>query len=395
MDFDIPALNDYDTLTAMHNKATTAATRGGGGDRLRLPSIDRPANRRESRERQHLMHVDAQIAEQKEQTTLSHNTPSDSGRWTAATPSSKWQQASQAGASASSSHLNQSAHSSSSVNVYKHFCPVQRAPTPSLPSSQADTDGLTVAVTLLQRLIRGRAQQNSLISEAARRQHLIREMVQVAAQQGSRHKEDGADEESTPVIHIGLSSAVTPAASVSSSSSSVSLSPHLMFDVLLGSLVSDDLSSLIASRHQSSALLALSSYMQQALFVRRVRESEEAGRRQAQEELRQCQDEHYTNTQRSLRQHTAAHHTNDIVQRAIAAFVQQNQSQSQQASVAIQSDGSCEVDDDVVIAELLQSVVWPEVEQRITHDSVVNRRFLDAAHHTALSAICEQVQFNL
>ena len=423
VDFDIPALSDYNTLTALHNKAVgraqtdtersaaeAAGAGGGAGERLRLPSIDRPVNRRESRERQHLMHVDAQIAEQKEQTSLER---ASEDRWATAAPN-RWRKTSQATAasstSASSTVHTHSVLSSAPVNVYKHFCPVQRAPTPSLPSSQSEEDGQRVAVTLLQRLVRGRAQQNSLITQASQRQHLIREMVQVAQQTKQQPPRDhstsddmrdggsvtlavqeqqheGADEASS-VLAAGVRSSDSAAAAVESLPVS-SLSSSLMLDILLGSLLSDDVSSLLAGRQQSDALLALSSYMQQAMFVRRVREAEEAGRRQAQEELRQQQDGHFLSTQTAIKQHTAAHHTQHILQRAVTTSVQQQQQQRQQEQEAAssQSDTAGEAAD-VVIADLLQSFVWPEVELRVARESIATRRFVDAAHYAAQKAIC-------
>ena len=402
VDFDIPALSDYTTLTALQNKAVgslqrdagrdeTEAATGGGGERLRLPSIDRPLNRRANRERQHLMHVDALIAEQKEQTSLDTLTENDD-RWAAVV-----QHATAASSPSSSANHNQSA-SAPPVNVYKHFCPVQRAPTPSLPSSQSISDGRRVAITLLQRLVRGRAQQNALISHADRRQHLIREMVQVAQhskqQQHDNTRTSGANDDTQHDAADEASSVIAAGVIGSDSAAPASLhgaplSTSMMVDVLVGSLLSDDVSSLLAFRQQSDALHALSSYMQQAIFVRRVREAEEAGRRQAQEELRQRQDQHYADTQATLKQHTATHHTHHILQRAIATYVQQQQEQQQLRAVVSQSDGGNE-DADTVIAELLHNVLWPEVELRVATGSVSGRRFLNAAHYAVQQAICEQ-----
>ena len=399
VDFDIPALSDYDTLTALHNKAVqpetdraqAAAAGGGGGDRLRLPSIERPLNRRESRERQQLMHVDAQIAEQKEQSSLEQQPqPASNERWAAAAaaagPGRRLHAEHATGASSSS------VHSSPSVNVYKHFCPVQRAPTPSLPASQAHHDGHRVAVSLLQRLLRGRAQQNALLTAAARRQHLITEMVQVAQQaalEQRQHQPQQRHEHGSQVAEVQQSDEADEASSAmmaggAPSSDSGPLSSAALLDVLVGSLLSDAVSCLLSSRQQSAALTALSSYMQQAVFVRRVREAEEAGRRQAQEELRQRQDEHYTSTQTALRQHTAAHHSHSILQRAIATYVQQRQHEQSTATVG-------EIEDaDAVIADLLDGVLWPEVELRVARESVDGRRFVDAAHCVARRAVVEQ-----
>ena len=119
--------------------------------------------------------------------------------------------------------------------------------------------------------------------------------------------------------------------------------------------------------------------------MRRVREAEEAGRRQAQEELRQRQDEHYHDTQHALQQHTAAHHTRHILQRAVAVHVEQQQ---QQWQAVVASQGA--INDESEIAELLQSVVWPEVELRVARASVDGRRFLKAAHCSTRGAVCQQ-----
>ena len=268
VDFDIPALSDYQTLTALQSKALSrphrdaaaeaaeAGAGGGGvrgGERLRLPRLGRPLNRRESTERWHLMHVDAQIAEQKEQTSLERESGDEAATAVAA---GRWQRTNHASAASSSSTHHASVWSSAAVNVYKHFCPVQRAPTPSLPPSQPSKDGHRVAVTLLQRLLRGRAQQSTLLARAQHRQHLIREMVQVAQQVKQQHRadsndsrvlalaaprqqqqqQDGADEASTDITAFG--EPTTDNAAVDTMEG-VPLSPSLMLDILAGSLLSD------------------------------------------------------------------------------------------------------------------------------------------------------------
>ena len=397
VDFDIPALSDYSTLSRLHSravsKAQSDAEREGGGvagggatERLRLPSIERPLNRREARERQHLMHVDAQIAEQKEQSSLERD---GDDSWTAVGAAhGRRRQASHA-AAGSSLLSSSTALPSPSHNVYKHFMPVQRAPTPSLPPSLSADDGRRVAVCLLQRLVRGRAQQSALLGEASRRQHLIREMVQVAQhshstaqkeQQTQQTREEGPDEASTTIATgAPTHTAVEDGAPAPSSA--------LLLDVLLGSLFSDAVSSVQSSRQQSDALSALSQYLQQALFVRRVRECEEAGRRQAQEELRRRQDEQFAATQAALQPHPARHHTQHILQRAVAAHVEQQRRDTAQASKlpATACDGSSAA---AVIAELLHGVLWPEVELRLARDSVDGRRFIDAAHRGTQTALC-------
>jgi hypothetical protein len=161
-------------------------------------------------------------------------------------------------------------------------------------------------------------------------------------------------------------------------------------DALLGLVVSDAVVGLLSSHRQQSQLNSLSAMMAHNLFLRRVRECEEGGRRQAQEEWRHQREKRFTQHQHSIQAHTVRHHTQRIIQLAIDRYGD-NTSLQRPPPVVLESElrvvgADCASE---CVAELLCGFVFPAVVRmsESATSSVSNRRFLDAAHRALLRCI--------
>ena len=367
VDYDIPALRDYRSLQAIHSaEQGQRGSRAEAGERL-LQRLA-PSGRAAVEQRSHLLAVDAALAEHKEQLLLQQDTAS--------------------GQPASSRPLN----------VYKRFCPTVRAPTPSLPDSQPAVDRVRVAALTLQRLLRGRAQQNAAMRGRDAQQALITELIavqrmqrqadrrQTAQQQPAASPAAAVDDDDDLDVEDECSCALpgqlqSPAAGCGEAEWSLGA-----VDALLGLLVSDSLQSLLSSHQQRLEVSWLSAQLQQNLFVRRVRESEEAGRRQAEEELRQRRERQWSAHTQLTQDNTARQHTQRVLQAALRRSVDQAV-QTSAPPAAAEPEGAAAVS--AVVSNLLSGFVFPEVS-RLSSDaaSAVNaRRHLHAAHSALLQVM--------
>ena len=377
VDFDIPALADVEQLRRFERRQTEAEHEDAedGVHRLRrLPHLHLPPpTRQQSTERRHLHRQDERLREEKEQLSGAHTDPA-------------------------------AAHS---LNVYKAYQPIQRAPTPSLPREAASQAARTVAVSALQRLLRGRAAQNRTLRGQQRNEGLIDELSHTRGQQ--RRKEtveaeegrgDEADEEATEEAQhgsqrgrrlqslaedgLGEERALLSADEWSSAS--------VLVDCLLGVVWSDAVLSLSSLWQQEAQLQALASLQTEVEFVRRVRESEEGGRRQAEEERRRERERSVQRRTRQLQQSTAALHTQSILQRAVLRCVEEQwtcKAEELAASASSAAASASPPSSSALIGDLLDAVLFPSV---VRHSAAAvaglqQRRFLLSAHETAQTAL--------
>lgn len=147
-------------------------------------------------------------------------------------------------------------------NVYKKFEPVLRAPTPSVvPPPQEEEYNATL---LLQRLLRGRAIQNSMYEGKQKALQLIREL---------RIAEE-------PVEAVG--------------ESPETILHNTTVDTMQGEVISNALDFISKEIVRMSEERKIASMVKLANFTRRQREAEESGRRQAEDRLRKKREEYFT-----------------------------------------------------------------------------------------------------
>ena len=389
VDFDIPALRDFDQLTALAGGAAADAVQLSSSRAPLLPALPQPG-RAELQRRRHLQRVDSALTEQKEQLTLhSHRRPS----------------ALHATAAPSAASASAPPSSSAAVNVYKAFCPVVRAPTPSIPATAASDAAVAVAALTLQRLMRGRAAQSRILRGVQRHEGLLLELSQ-SAHHHQHHQRTGfdapshdeADEHSEQlqpplpdamgelVGDRGVAAAVDDAAAVDGAAALV--------DCLLGVLWSDAVLGVQRGVEQEAQLQSLSSLRLTFDFVRRVRESEEGGRRQAQEERRRAREAHAQQLSARLQRTVAAPLVHSILHtaklRSVAQTLQRRaEDEAAEVKEVRRSDEVESGDASLVIGSLLDDALFPCVVQQAeaSRTALRQRRFLVAAHRAVQDAI--------
>ena len=381
VDFDIPALQDFDALRTFDRRQTEDEE--ARRKLHRLPHLP-PPTRQQLLERSRLQRVDDRLLEEKEQLSDTQSP------------------------------------SPSSLNAYKAYQPLVRAPTPSLPRTAASDAALTVAVSALQRLLRGRAAQNRSLRGQQCQEGLIEELSHSrpppqAKAQSQWPQSDEADEEATEEGSRDDGSArrrrgretgtaepqptsTEADAAVSDAAFTASLSSppaSALVDALLGVVWSDAVYALGAGWQAEAQLQALASLQSTLSFVRRVRESEEGGRRQAEEERRRERERSLQRLTRSLQTTVIAHHCADIVQAAVRRSVDaQWEEQREQQQSAAASAVAASVPSSAVISSLLDDILFPSVVRHAaaTSAALQQRRLLVSGHGTAQWAVEEAVR---
>jgi hypothetical protein len=263
-----------------------------------------------------------------------------------------------------------------------------RPPTPSVPPSDQDAEGgedeaittTTAATLLLQRLLRGRAVQNTMFAGKEKRRELIDELRSIeeavtAEAQSEHDRQDAAQSHQARLGRVQSAAIHTVQGETSSA----------MLDLLSKELI----------RHEQK--LRLQALAERGDQTRRRRESAESGRRQAEEELRLREDNLYRQVMRA-HQGSAASFVESLVGEAVEAqaslqAVAEVKNQPGVAPPLIEADAvasraSSAADKDAatepVVRSLVASFLLPEVERHRVMDAVhtEEKRFVDAAHKT-------------
>ena len=337
VDFDIPALSDFAALGRFAQRESD-----GAAEALR-PAHMRAASRAALQQRRHLGRVDAAIAEHKEQLSAREGTGS----------------------------------SQAPLNVYKSFQPVQRASTPSLPETAASDAALSVAACALQRLLRGRALQNRTLRGVDSQQGLIHELL-----------DDEPDAASEPVLEQQRQPERERARDDDDEATA-------LVDCLLGAVWSDGAAALTLWSAQWAQLQCLDSLRLEADFVRRVRESEEGGRRQAQEERRRERERHVERVTRLTQHHVAAPHVHAIVQQALARWTAAQTAAQCTAAAPVPEGTATEEAVESVVASLLDELLFPAVASQASTSfrALSQRRALNSAHDAAQWVVLNATAF--
>lgn len=243
----------------------------------------------------------------------------------------------------------------------------ERPQTPTLPDESEESEEQTLALILLQKLIRGRAVQNMMFEGKERRGELIaelRESEQELADLESTKKEDALNQQAERGIQV-LEGAM---------------------DTLQGEAISatlDFLSKELVRKNEQERLRGIASDAQK---IRTKREAEEGGRRQAEENLRAREDMMYRQVMRvhqgtaeSYTQELLAEKTDEVAHTQAVAEVTGNA-----AAVAPVANlaGASEEEQDGTIRDLVASFLLPEVERHRVRQQIQEeeKRFVDAAH---------------
>jgi hypothetical protein len=331
--------------------------------------------------------LDALIQSQKVTSTTSSSSSSSSAAAAVATAASAAGDHASTVASAAPAAAHHDKAAEPPMAMYKKLEAMVRPQTPTVEESHEDDK--EAAIVLLQRLLRGRAQQNLMCDGMEHRRPLIAELrsaEQYPAFAPAEAHRFGADQERLATATV---------------------------DLLQGMLMSAQFDMISKELHRVNEERALEHTAHVAESTRRTREAQESGRRQA------------DSVRRSISARDFALHTS-VVESSATAFLDETIAQALDASAvahankasasALSSSLSADASNSTaaaaaslpppadpaareeaaaaVVADLVSDFVLPEVEREMERrqQDLVDRRFVDAAHQAVKEAVQQVVE---
>jgi len=264
-------------------------------------------------------------------------------------------------------HHTQPTHTAKMQNVYKQFEPVVRASTPSV-SVPVDEEKHKAAL-FLQRIIRGRTVQNLQDAGKAHSQHLIAEL---------RLAEKPLDVEAK-----AQNDHLTRQQQARSGS----------LEALQGEVISHALDYIAKEMVRVAEERRIAVMVNEARRVRRVREAEESGQRQAERMMRD-KEEQYVAEIMEVHQRTADRYLNGLFEVAVDTAAEQQAERlslikAQVLDLMIEAiEQECN-SPETIVEDLVSAFILPEVERRKNNgiEDVTTRRFLEAAHRVTYAMV--------
>jgi hypothetical protein len=249
-------------------------------------------------------------------------------------------------------------------NVYKKFEPVMRAITPSV--EVPEFDDAERAILLLQRFLRGRAVQNEMFKGKERSLQLIREL----------RLDENPVQEKPADADISMKNAA---------------------DTLQGEVVSKTLDFLTKEILRVAEERRVAALVDVATQQRRIREAEEAGRRQAEDLRRKKREQQYAELMEE-NSRSSERFLDELFGNAVAT-VAHNAADHQASVKAANVDPLvAHIEDEnntaeVVVTDLVSSFLFPEAERRRVQNAkqTRDRAYLDSAHSVTLHNVISEV----
>lgn len=247
-----------------------------------------------------------------------------------------------------------------------------RPPTPDYALPSDEDESMADAVRLLQKLIRGRAVQNMMFEGKERRTELIQELRASDEVEEARRALTGAS--SKQKLPFGAEDDDARVASATLKKAE-------------GEVVSEMLDFLYKELDRSKEVAKMREFVEKAADERRRREVEEGGRRQAEDLLREREDEVYRRIER-VHQETAG----DLIQDVIRDVIQEQAHVAAMDELNVRSAGGVDAmvtqleaqfnSDEVVVKELVASFLFPQVQRSNVREQVAReqKKFVSAAH---------------
>eukprot|EP01047_Picozoa_sp_COSAG01_P007569 COSAG01_NODE_289_length_19391_cov_119.323122_5_plen_649_part_00 len=245
--------------------------------------------------------------------------------------------------------------SRSMADKYAVVKPVERPPVPEISAPAEGEEEVDHAATLLQRLLRGRATQNSMFAAKEKRAELIKELrlAEVIDEISDELKvSDSAAEERTAKEQVVASSMAAVEGEM--------VGTTLQF-------LSTELVRLRQERQiQAMALLAER--------TRRLREAEEAGKRAKELEARQAEDERFRQVMR-LRQGTVDRYLSEIMQGRVEAVAEDTAAQesllkAEKINAVVDRLEERYNRPEVIVQDLVASYLLPEVDRQLLREEM-------------------------
>lgn len=253
-----------------------------------------------------------------------------------------------------------------------------RPPTPDYALPSDEDENMADAVRLLQKLIRGRAVQNMMFEGKERRTELIQELRASDEAEDTRRAPTGA---SSKQQHFATQEEDVRVASATLKKAE-------------GEVVSEMLDFLFKELDRSKEVAKMREFVEKAADERRQREVEEGGRRQAEDLLREREDEVYKRIER-VHLETAA----DLIQDVIRDVIQEQAHVSAMDELNVRSAGGVDAmvaqleaqfnSDEVVVKELVASFLFPQVQRSNVREQVAReqKKFVSAAHSVLTESV--------
>ncbi|EQC40664.1 hypothetical protein SDRG_01742 [Saprolegnia diclina VS20] len=250
---------------------------------------------------------------------------------------------------------------------------IVRPPTP-IYATQDDDDELHDAVRLLQKLLRGRAVQNTMYEGKDRRAELIAELRSTEDAHGGDELE--ANEADSHLVRL------TKAAT----------------DKTQGEVVSELLDFLSKELVRVKEQATLNEFVREAEEERRKREVIEGGKRHAEDHLRAREDAVYRAITR-VHEETADNFILDILESVVADDA--NDTATHESSVAsgalasiVSTLEAAQNADAVVVRDLLASFLFPEVQRQRVQEQVLQeeQKYATAVHEALHAAQASMVE---
>eukprot|EP00937_MAST-01D_sp_MAST-1D-sp2_P002485 g2485.t1 len=250
----------------------------------------------------------------------------------------------------------------------------QEAERPATPRAEdsEESDRVALALSLVSRLLRGRAAQNRMFEGKERRAALIREL------------RESAEAQPPPEVAAREAEAHERAAR------GIAVLDGVM-DTAQGEVVSSTLDMLAKELVRKREQERISAMAGKARDERRTREAEEGGRRQAEDAVRAREDDMYEQVVRT-HQGAAESYVEELMAMQADALahekaVSEHSSRPSTAASDAERDELAGAGGDV--KELVASFLLPEVERQRVRQQVQleERRFVDAAHGTIEGAV--------
>ena len=241
------------------------------------------------------------------------------------------------------------------ADKYAVVKPVERPPVPEISAPVEGEEEVDHAATLLQRLLRGRATQNSMFAAKEKRAELIKELrlAEVIDEISDELKvSEAAAEERTAKEQVVASSMAAVEGEM--------VGTTLQF-------LSTELVRLRQERQiQAMALLAER--------TRRLREAEEAGKRAKELEARQAEDERFRQVMR-LRQGTVDGYLSEIMQGRVEAVAEDTAAQesllkAEKINTVVDRLEERYNRPEVIVQDLVASYLLPEVDRQLLREEM-------------------------
>jgi hypothetical protein len=269
------------------------------------------------------------------------------------------------------------------VNIYKHFEPTVRNPTPCIAFNDEQQQKYA-AVVLLQRLLRGRKVQIEMLDGMETKAELIQELRESIEHSSLRTDFSKVGNQHSEMIEESKEDNKVQVIKQHVDNSTCFQEDQTAAGLLMGGLLTTSLVYLDQERVRREELNSIHASIQAIRMVRRIRECEESGRRQAEEEKYRL-EEALLRERTTIAQPTARYFVQELLQHSVERFAENSANEL----ILPQYDEPSDTSVREQISTWLSQEIIPEMEKQVLEreKQVEDRKYLYAAHQTLNEAL--------